>query len=146
MFTKLKSAIGMIVVLIAAAVGGTIGKDLVNWAMEEPIDREKLGIAMEKRLEEERKRLPMRLDEITMLWWVDYDEKNMVMIYGYRLDVGEQDVIYWDKLIARTTRNACTEMKKALGNGISFRYVYNDKKDRYLGKFVVSSKDCKKLV
>jgi hypothetical protein len=141
-----KSAIVLIIVLIAAAVGGAIGRDLAkgiwSWAMIKPIDREAFAIETEKRLDEHaRKGLPMRVDDITVLWRVEYDQDNMMVVYVYRVDALKRDVLL-DKVAASVTHKSCNSSLVNKKRDIAFRYVYWDKKDHYIGDIIVRDKDC----
>jgi hypothetical protein len=140
-------AIGLVATLIAAAVGGVLGKAGVQAVMSpsKASIQSQLEAAHEKMLPQLRADLPKRVDDQTTM--VAVDARGGTVFYSYRVDVNRSDLNFGEfagELKKSITSAACKEQAyaKSLGYGAKYQYAYSDKNGQALGTILVQRGDC----
>jgi hypothetical protein len=139
------SAVSLLAVVIAAAIGGTIGREAVR-SFNRPSQQE-LDAALQRGLsqaaEQLRPTLPQKLDERTTMVGASAD--GFVLTYSYVVD--ETRALVTSSFTQDTRKHvreqACKSvMVKSMQHGARYRYTYRDTKGRHLGTFELTHADC----
>ena len=142
----MKRAIAIIALLLATAIGGTLGKESVRALLPKKPDPRSLAFlsTIAGKLNEG---LPMMVDRETEVMSVEALEG--VLLYNYRLiavSVEEFDAKHFAEVLRPSAiATNCTNPKvrePILDNLITMRYVYLDASRRYVTSFDITSEDC----
>lgn len=134
----------IILVVIAAVVGGVVGKDMAQHYFNDDIKSEQY---LTKLSNEINKKTPIMADQETELF--STLGLQGVFVYNYRFVNVHADQVNTDKLMYNlrepVQRAACSTPQTRdnfLKKGISLRYTYYDSKKIYIGSLDVRPADC----
>jgi hypothetical protein len=158
--SRVKTAIFWIVgvpfVILAASLGGVIGKAAIQLMMALRADPSgaNLDDAQLKKLLDEghqvalnklRPTLPKKIDEITTM--VAATARDGTVYYYFRVDRDMKDfanVNFVGTMRKTIKKDACmqTQFKKSLNLGAKYEYSYVDKHGRQIGSLIIDKGDC----
>lgn len=143
---RVKWALGVIVVLVAATLAGQIGREAANSLFTGPADAGSVAV-LNRVASEVNKGLPMMVDKETEL--TNVGALPGILVYHYRLvSVTSSEVIpeqLVDQLRPSAATRACTtpETREGLLNrGVAMRFSYSDTNGAYITAFDVTSGSC----
>ena len=139
MIKKLKTAVVMVVVLIAASIGGVYGKKIANWINGDPLEA-----AMQDAVNAIRPTVPRKIDELTTL--VSVDLLKTTMMYHYRMNLDASKINKKDfelKMQSKLIKNVCgSPMINTINIGAIYGYIYTDTQGDLITTIKVSKKEC----
>ena len=147
MLQTAKVVLGVVVVLVAAALAGGIGREVGDSLFRKPADITSVSALM-RVASEANKSLPTMVDKETEL--ANTGALPGVLIYNYRFvdavakDISAQDVIA--RLKPSTVTKACTTPETRDGllkRGVTMRYSYSDRNGAFIAAFDVTPDGCK---
>jgi hypothetical protein len=144
--SKLVGAATFFFVLVAVAVGNSIGREGVHYVMK-PSQQERDQASIDGLLKAEQElkpTLPKKLNDWTTMTEVRVQGKTLIYTYqlddaNYVIPEGHVNAVMQKEV----TKSVCaSEMIKAIRDGVSFRYTYQDTKRTSLGSFEVGLAEC----
>ena len=144
--SKLVGAASFLVVLVAVAVGNSIGREGVRYIMK-PSQQQSDQASIDGLLKAEQElkpTLPKKLNDWTTMTEVRAQGKTLIYTYqlddaNYVIPEGHVNAVMQKEV----TKSACaSEMIKAIRDGVRFRYTYQDTKRASLGSFEVGLAEC----
>jgi hypothetical protein len=147
MLQTVKMVLGVVVVLVAAAVAGQIGREAGGSLLRRSTDVTSVS-ALTRVASEANKSLPMMVDKETEL--SNASALPGILVYNYRFVNGIMQEISAQELIGRlkpsTTTRACTTPETRDGllkRGVTMRYSYSDRNGAFIAAFDVTPDACK---
>ena len=142
----MKRLLVLAVGVVAAALGGSIGRDLTRSALHAEPNVRSLGFLLQV-ASKLNASMPMMVDAETELTNVGAEQG--VIVYNYRLvstDATSLDPLEVSAALRPSvTKASCSNPKtrhEFLDNGIVMRYVYFDRSRRFITSFDVTHSEC----